>query len=77
MTDIHTEQVKLRAAYYNGVAIALVAVGGFALAFSFLQEASSLKGVFVAFAVFVGLAVCSVALREIAVISLRDIGIGN
>jgi len=77
MTEIiHTEQVKLRAAYYNGVAITLVALGGF-LAVSFLREDFSLRGVLVGFAVFFGMAVCSVALREIAAISLREIGLGD
>ena len=40
-TTIHNERVKLSATFFNGFAIAMVAVGGIAPVISFLTEASA------------------------------------
>jgi FtsH-binding integral membrane protein len=70
MSDVRKEQIKLRAAYYNGVAIAIVAIGGLGVALATLRERSDLWTFGAAVFGLVGAAVLSIALREIAISSL-------
>ena len=73
MTDIRTEQIKLRAAYYNGVAVSVVAVGGLGVALSFIRENHSWRAFLSAVALFMACSVISIIMRELAVSYLKDI----
>lgn len=71
--EIRREQVKLRAAYYNGIAIALTAVGGLGFAFSFFREHPDWRGIVAGFVMLIVCSIGSITIREIGVKSLADL----
>lgn len=73
MLESRKEQIKLRANYYNGMAVASVAAGGFGAVLGIVRENPNWWSIGTGLGAFSALLVLSICMREIGANALKDL----